>query len=1452
LKKPLATVTLAASCIAVVALTALAARALDSLLTERMVEMKSTAMRELEAMVGRPITYARISPSFFRYIEVRDLTIHDAHDPDKPLLTINTVRIYYSLFRLLAGRDTASVLREISLLNTRFNLDLDRDRDVADFLIRLVGPAGAGGSGMHVRVTGRNIGLSFASGGFEAAMDGMFFQIEALSTGINVTVRGNCTGRLPDGFTFSAPLTAQGSLDRSLTAADLTMRLQSFTSSLVNTGTQTVQIVWKDDRVDIRKIHDRSPIAMDLLVDLKKQDVALDFRIEGMRLDRLASFSPRLARFSTWLTVPLTASGRVEYHVPTKGLDYDVTASARFADQLPIHDVTLDASILGTEKEAFLRPLRLSLAEGRMEFYGNILFADFSPEGLLTLDNVQAGTGEKVSANLALNRAHGRIEAQGTHMEVGQIGFDSFFLSLSPRENGASFTVSMSFEGARQEDLLQAEGEINFGQSLGALVSSGSVLSLTAPVVSVSAALRNVPPDRIYHLLLGAGPLSADQQDLYNLLSHLSVSSSLVLTTNFSSISVESKRVSVVNVDDPGTTFHFDFVTDATHVSVSDFSGTWKSYGVQGGFEGDFGQGGSVAFTSDFTLLGTPYTLKGRYSADEGLSANGSYGVALSVVSSPAGGFTVRLKTDNLPLPLYGHPLYVSFDGSGFVTKEGEWSADLGSVILHDIPFLESTRNTLQFDARVMARRVDITRLSFTDAFSRLTGTASADIVLPDDISDPHLLKKIGIKGQAALKNADGTEAYSAYGELSAGVLSLKGQFAHTPIARLGKSVVTGSLSGTAGMDGPLDAPGYTLAVSLNDGRLGTDALSLGGELVIRPEAITVKAFTFGYLSHRLYGGAGLINRKKGTYSFNAGYQGEFFADRVRVDLALEGGYSPEAGSLLEGDPSGKMSLSGISVADTAFPAWSVSYRTQEKRISFEGGPGKSLHGWIDSGLAFNATLTEPLPFTATVAGSITGDRISASVDVDSFDLLVINSILRTASVGTVVGQRPVFQVTAGFATGSVAINGPVNDPDFSGSLDVVGGGVSSAYSIDEAGPIKATFVFDGKRFHAEQTGVAVGAARMGVKASVGLDHWSPLGWEVALETEGKTPPRLRARFGRLIAEGSGAGNVTISGNDRKTAVTGSLTVSDCRITLGDYTGGKFVPEDPPTYVDLAIAMGKRVEFYWPSMAVPVLRTTASAGGKIDVTYRGDTGAYTVKGASGVQGGEIYYYDRSFIMKRGTITFDEDQTDFDPWINVRAEVREWDPDSGEEVKVFLDADSPLSKFSPRFSAEPSRTEAVIMSMIGAPILNRAESQGIALPAFVYSDFVTQSLILRPFEQKVRQILNLDMFSLHTQIIQNLVAQKVLNSSVNPLDNTSLSLGKYLGNDLFLEMLVSLQQQDLTSGGLADIGAGLEPDLELSLEWSTPFFLLEWSFLPKHPENMFLSDNSLSFSWRFSY
>jgi translocation and assembly module TamB len=221
-------------------------------------------------------------------------------------------------------------------------------------------------------------------------------------------------------------------------------------------------------------------------------------------------------------------------------------------------------------------------------------------------------------------------------------------------------------------------------------------------------------------------------------------------------------------------------------------------------------------------------------------------------------------------------------------------------------------------------------------------------------------------------------------------------------------------------------------------------------------------------------------------------------------------------------------------------------------------------------------------------------------------------------------------------------------------------------------------------------------------------------------------------------------------------------------------------------------------------------------------------------------------------MKSGKIVLDENQNSFDPRITARAEIRERDLRNNEEVKIYLNADNKLSMFSPSFTSDPSRSNAEILSMIGAPLVSRAETQGIGVSAVMLgSDIPIQFGLLRPFEQKVREALGLDTFSLRTQVIQNLIASKLFGMETNPLDNTSLSLGKYLGNDLFVEMLIRMQAQSIAQGVPGTI-AGLTADLEVNLEWATPFFILDWTFTPKTPQSLFIPDNAISLNWRISY
>lgn len=1476
MRKALVTLFALVSLAVLLGLTVILGSAISREMSSRMAELKSKGIETLESVLGHKVTYASISPSFLNYLEIRGLTIQDAVHPEKPLLTIHRVRIYYSLVHLLTRRDPVGSLREIQILNTRFSLDLQKDKSVIELLQRLTA-AGTGDSGLRARFTGADVDMTLQSGGVTLSISHLFFQVDAEKNALAVSFRGDCHGVLPSGFDFSSGLNVAGKIDRAFTWSDLTVRLQSFESSLVDLEKQTLQVVWKGSQVQVQKIEDRSPIDLGVTADLDKKQLTVSFQTDGLRPDQLMRFSRGLARFNNWLKAPLTAAGHLTYSFSKGSLSYQAGVSAWFQDQLPVHDLTVDSTFTGTEKGASFSPLRISSPGGSLQFDGSISYNDFYPEGLLTLVNVQAGTGRRVSADLAIRRSKSGLTVSGRHLRVGEVGFDDFSIALSPEERGTAFALESSFADTATGHI-SAHGELLLRKPVRSALASGDTAIVTFPRITLSASLRDVPPDKVYHLLAGAGALSKQQEDLRSMLTRYKVTADLEMTTDLSTATVSSRDVTITEVDDPATTVRFSALVDSAHVAINDLSGTVKGYSLAGSFLASFVEEGQLAFSSDLTFLGTPFSFKGRYSDAGGLYASGSYGLEVNVVPNRDGTYSLQAKAVRLPVPFAGSSVSMSFDASGLYSGPAEWVVRAPSFTVFNVPLLESRQNTIDVSARFTPSRLELQRISFKDAYSALAGSAEATISMPQDPFDPHFLTELSAQFRGTLKGRVGAESYSAQGSLKKGMLGITVGFDGVPLERMRSLSIKGALSGSGAITGPLAKPSMTFLVSLKEGRLGTDPISMETAASLAPDLIQFSSLKLTYLAHSLSDGTGILDMKKDTFSLSARYTGEYFTDHVRLLARLEGQFAPPASgvsrpNILDQVLQGKLSLDEITVEGKPFQPWAVSFHAEKGRLTLDGGPGNSIHGSIDSHLAFAIHLARPLPFLGDAGGRIIGDRIEASVGVETFDATVLNSVLKTAPITTQAGTSPVLTFASGTASGRISISGPVNDPDFNGELSVLGAGIRTAYSPDEAGPMATKLIFDGKGFHFPRVLVNAGASRLSAEATFTIDHWAPVAFDLTLRTEGETSTHLRVKFGRMIADGHAQGIMRIAGDDASTNVTGDIQVTDCRITLGPAMQGSFVPETPPTFLTLNAETGKRVEFAWPSESYPVLRTTASPGGKLAVTYRGDTGAYTVKGTAAVQGGEVYYFERSFILRRGTIAFNEDQQSFDPHITARAEAREWDPSTGEEVRIYLDADNPLSKFTPRFSSDPPRSENYLLAMIGAPFVTRAETQGLPLSAaLISSDIVSQTWVLRPLEQRLRDVLGVDMVSVRTQIIQNLLVQKIFGTALNPLDNTSVSLGKYLGNDLFLEMLLRLQTQPVPgstglsvtpSGGgvglppipantLPNPGIGLTPQLEWSMEWTTPFFTLDWIFQPQHPETLFLTDNALSFSWRLSY
>jgi hypothetical protein len=150
---------------------------------------------------------------------------------------------------------------------------------------------------------------------------------------------------------------------------------------------------------------------------------------------------------------------------------------------------------------------------------------------------------------------------------------------------------------------------------------------------------------------------------------------------------------------------------------------------------------------------------------------------------------------------------------------------------------------------------------------------------------------------------------------------------------------------------------------------------------------------------------------------------------------------------------------------------------------------------------------------------------------------------------------------------------------------------------------------------------------------------------------------------------------------------------------------------------------------------------------------------------------------------------------------------------------------------------------------------QGEGEQRNLLASVAIDSLAQFAVIGRLQRQVRNFLGLDMLSMRTQLIQNVVLQ-VTGSQPNPVDtpfrvgnyfdNSTIFLGKYFGADLFGEALISFRYDEkrIDWGGLV-----VEP--ELGLEISNPLFDIRLNMVPQHPENLFMDDISFSLIWRKS-
>ena len=141
------------------------------------------------------------------------------------------------------------------------------------------------------------------------------------------------------------------------------------------------------------------------------------------------------------------------------------------------------------------------------------------------------------------------------------------------------------------------------------------------------------------------------------------------------------------------------------------------------------------------------------------------------------------------------------------------------------------------------------------------------------------------------------------------------------------------------------------------------------------------------------------------------------------------------------------------------------------------------------------------------------------------------------------------------------------------------------------------------------------------------------------------------------------------------------------------------------------------------------------------------------------------------------------------------------------------------------------------------------------------DWFAQTVFVRKIENALRDLCNFDIFSLRTSLLQNAINNGILGSAStesnnigNYFDNSTVYIGKYFGNDIYVDaMLQWTYDQNAVSEGQDSTGR-LVFRPEIGFELAAPFANIRWQMAPdlQNLQNSLVPDTSITLSWRIAF
>ncbi|MDD7201375.1 MAG: translocation/assembly module TamB domain-containing protein [Sphaerochaetaceae bacterium] len=503
---------------------------------------------------------------------------------------------------------------------------------------------------------------------------------------------------------------------------------------------------------------------------------------------------------------------------------------------------------------------------------------------------------------------------------------------------------------------------------------------------------------------------------------------------------------------------------------------------------------------------------------------------------------------------------------------------------------------------------------------------------------------------------------------------------------------------------------------------------------------------------------------------------------------------------------------------------------------------GSIINGYFDDNdKSVDLTINPVIGFGGHLAGSADVDQLALKFSDAYLDLRLINRFFAT----------PIFMFQEGVLKGTLYADGNLSDPNLFGQLSCDSLDLWNFYVPDYDILVKnVLFSVDSSELSTvrtkcfavrHDTGETVeGQAQLNVQLDgIGLAGFNVTVWLPDKPIEFYCPvPEANVEVSGFM---KGWFRLNKSAGSKPLA-SGEATVSDVLIGIGGMRRCPDWYKAANISVNFLMTNGTNNRIIYPNTDYPMLSFTLKEDESFRFRFDNPTKTANVDGTLVFRNGDIFYFQKDFYVTEGSMALrTSPRGGVQPFLNLRARLRDFDAD-GNPVDIYLVlADSTLDNLNPTFESIPAKSTEEIMSILGGSILPGTEEGGMSLyrvasVATMATDVAErlgwiQSSSMTNLSETIRNSLRLDVFSFRSQIMQNFLIDALPGSdsvTISPLarylNNTSVFIGKYLADDMFLQAMLHLSAVNPRSTKPNDspfLVNDLSLQFELSFEWENP-------------------------------